>query len=109
MRRNEDDGNPAWRRTQLSLELQAADSRQSEVDQQTRRRLQAVCLQKVLCGGKRLNLEPDRPHEALQRLTHRFVVVHNRDDAAVGMATFDFSAGTACHNALYAQKTIALD
>ena len=74
---DEDDGHPMLDRAQRRLQVEPAQPRQPNVEDEACRAVRTPMVEEGLGGGKGLRVQPDRPHEAGEGAPHRLLVVHD--------------------------------
>jgi hypothetical protein len=80
LRGNEDDRDMNFRLDQLLLEIKPTYSTQPDVEDEATRYIRTLGLQKFLRGIKVLYLQSDRLDEALDGATHRWIVIHQKNN-----------------------------
>src|SRR5215472_2303516 len=80
---HEDDRDVATLRQQRFLQFDAVQARHLQIGDDAGRMVEMARLQELFCGCKRVGAEAERRHEALDRATHRFVIVDDRYDRGV--------------------------
>src|SRR5262249_24894351 len=74
---DEDHGDVDAPAAELGLQIEAAQSRQSDVQYEAARNGRKVMLQKFGCGRKCLAPQVDRTKQHAQRAEHEWIVVHD--------------------------------
>ena len=82
---HKNDWNPILGIGQSPLQLDAADARQADIQNETRRFIAIVTVgKKFLCRRKQPWRKTGGLHHASQRFAKRFIIVHNGYDAGLG-------------------------
>jgi Outer membrane efflux protein len=81
---DEDDGDRDAGLGQLTLEIEAAQSRQSHIQNEASRRVRTLAAQEFLGGRERLHAETDRSDETPERVANRPVVIDDEHHGLVG-------------------------
>ncbi len=81
---HEDDGNVNVCFGQFGLEVETAQSRQSDVEHQTAEHVGKMALQQFGGRPEHFDLVPDGPEQASERLAQGFIVINNKDDRLFG-------------------------
>ena len=85
---DKDDRDVALVDVQLILKLEAAHPRQVNVQDQTRSVIEAFGSEEFLGRRESIRMESHGPHEALQCLAYRRIVIHDRDAPGRGFPCY---------------------
>src|SRR6202158_3646295 len=79
MTRDEDDGNPDARVSQLALKVQTVDSRKSHVQHEATWRVRPFAAHELLRGPEALGPQANRLQQAFDGRTHAGIVINDED------------------------------
>src|SRR3981189_653840 len=80
MARNEDDGNRLRRANQLALQVEAAQARHADIEDQARRTVPVAPVEELLRGRETLYIQRNRADQTGQGLADRDIIIDDVND-----------------------------